>query len=75
VLVRIADDVPVVMLARALSREGFLLSSTPEGLVLRVSPSYQERGECCGDYVPAFLRYQPSVSPPTPAAFFICPDV
>lgn len=55
----IADNVPVVMLVRALANEGFELAATPSGMVLRLSTDYLERGQCCGRYVPEFLRYAP----------------
>ena len=59
-LLRIADDVPVVMLALAIAREGFELVATADGLVLRLSPRYLQEGECCGHYIPPFLRYVPA---------------
>ena len=66
--VRIADDVPVVMLVTALVNEGFELVSTPEGLVLRLSAEYLDNGMCCGRFVPRFLRHSPTSDS-------ICPSI
>lgn len=74
-LVRIADDVPVVMLLRALANEGFELASTPYGLALRLSERYVEHGQCAGEFVPAFLRYRPGDGLPSPDALSFCPLV
>ncbi len=61
-MVRIDADVPVVMLFEALTAAGFELAGDDGSHVpvLRVSPRYAEHGECCGHFVPVFLRYQPS---------------
>lgn len=73
-MVRIDDNVPVVMLVSALVHEGFELVSKPEGLVLRLSTNYTQGGMACGQYVPSFLRHQPEAAP-APADFSICPTV
>ena len=67
-MVSIDDNVPVAMLLRALTHEGFELVGTPQGLVLRLSTRYSKDGECCGGFVPEFLRYLPD-------ALSICPTV
>lgn len=74
-MVRIADDVPVVMLVQALRHEGFELASTTDGLVLRLSSTYLVDGMCTGKFVPSFLRHLPGDQlPPPDGALFLPTD-
>lgn len=70
-MVRIAGDVPVVMLVRALAHEGFELVGTTNGLVLRLSRRYTVDGECCGQFIPSFLRHRPEALPPPDSSLFL----
>ena len=54
--VRIAPDVPVIVLTRALAQAGLCLRDDGNGPVLTFSGSYVRDGETAAGHVPAFLR-------------------
>ncbi len=61
--VRVAPDVPVITLTRALAQAGLCLRDDGNGLVLQFSPAYVRDGMTAAGHVPAFLRSVPPAKP------------
>ena len=61
--VRIAPDVPVITLTRALAQAGLCLRDDGNGAVLTFSPAYVRDGETAAGHVPTFLRTVPAAKP------------